>query len=232
MSCPAPLAPQGVRNTCLPHDAQAWATSDTLASPIRHCTRWRRSLSATPPSSSRVRPPGPPVQLDATPNCVLPQPTPNCVLPQPKIKDRTLSAHTPAERPAASPIRHILPVPAASHPVPLSTCTPQPGLATPCAGRMCGDRKPPRSGEWPNCGPRSSGYSAGAARRHGGQPLLRAVVARRSRRGPAMCSARPFKVGCALRAAAQVFASGCTTTTPRGPGGAWCCTRRTTARWA
>ncbi|KAG2448124.1 hypothetical protein HYH02_006709 [Chlamydomonas schloesseri] len=29
------------------------------------------------------------------------------------------------------------------------------------AGRICGDRKPPKTGSWPNCGPRSPGYSAG-----------------------------------------------------------------------
>ncbi|KAG2430414.1 hypothetical protein HXX76_009939 [Chlamydomonas incerta] len=48
------------------------------------------------------------------------------------------------------------------------------------AGRICGDRKPPKTGSWPNCGPRSPGYSAGVRQlihyHHGDRPGFKVVL--------------------------------------------------------
>ncbi|KXZ45289.1 hypothetical protein GPECTOR_56g385 [Gonium pectorale] len=61
------------------------------------------------------------------------------------------------------------------------------------AGRICGDRQIPRNGVWPNCGPRSRGYSAGVRQyvhyHHWNRTGFR-VVTHEPRYGAALASSR------------------------------------------
>lgn len=74
----------------------------------------------------------------------------------------------------------------------LRSCPAVPAWSPPvaAAGRICGDRRPPKPGQWPTCGPQSPGYSAG----------VRQLVVRRDggKGGPGVRLATTLFVPCAL----------------------------------